>query len=136
MDMWQSCIKVFQSTLPRGERRFCSRLYHHLRAISIHAPTRGATRLHLPIEIQRDISIHAPTRGATRWDDELEQATPDFNPRSHEGSDPELLESKEEVQYFNPRSHEGSDPARHCSRDRSRQISIHAPTRGATRAIS
>ena len=34
-------------------------------AISIHAPTRGATSLGIPVAVKGIISIHAPTRGAT-----------------------------------------------------------------------
>ena len=37
--------------------------------ISIHAPTRGATRRHQNRERRANISIHAPTRGATRQTD-------------------------------------------------------------------
>ena len=33
----------------------------------------------------------------------------DFNPRSHEGSDPDLEYTTIITLYFNPRSHEGSD---------------------------
>ena len=36
-----------------------------LRCISIHAPTRGATCVHLCLYSFQSISIHAPTRGAT-----------------------------------------------------------------------
>ena len=35
--------RIFQSTLPRGERRICKLLAGLKRKISIHAPTRGAT---------------------------------------------------------------------------------------------
>ena len=77
-----------------------------------------------------------------------------FNPRSHEGSDPVRHSQQTRQQNFNPRSHEGSD---RCSSKRkkhtckfqsslprgerqtwqkqrggSRHISILAPTRGAT----
>ena len=55
----------FQSTLPRGERPELHKGERVLTAISIHAPTRGAT-LYLLVMIMMDqISIHAPTRGAT-----------------------------------------------------------------------
>ena len=56
---------LFQSTLPRGERRSRSvySLCHY--AISIHAPTRGATRCSYKLTNMSLISIHAPTRGAT-----------------------------------------------------------------------
>ncbi len=76
--------------------------------ISIHAPTRGATRSSFPSSFISCISIHAPTRGATnslfywRYKHEFQSTLPreerrykhihkgcllDFNPRSHERSD-------------------------------------------------
>ena len=87
-------IKIFQSTLPRKERRIgrviiTSRLY-----ISIHAPTQGATDLGLNDYPIFDISIHAPTQGATIYQNIAPQQTIDFNPRSHARSDvcPGLME--------------------------------------------
>ena len=79
---------LFQSTLPR-EERLCSTAYFpvyryfnprsHERSdiifsainkiagyISIHAPTRGATKGLNNLKPQFNISIHAPTRGATQ----------------------------------------------------------------------
>ena len=83
--------------------------------ISIHAPTRGATVLCFCVVVELDISIHAPTRGATKDVHRLQclcyisihaptrgatlfimyVATPErnFNPRSHEGSDPSACRS-------------------------------------------
>ena len=77
--------------------------------ISIHAPTRGATiSFHIsliPVIFQSTlprgerqeqvfvnhvftlISIHAPTRGATSLCKSFQNSYPNFNPRSHEGSD-------------------------------------------------
>ncbi len=144
---------VFQSALPRGERlsvnaHSAAATYFNPRshegsdlnrhfpctffAISIRAPTRGATvnSCRYAKEIMKfqsalprgerpswfctstaylSISIRAPTRGAT---------LPAF-----------LLPT--DVHYFNPRSHEGSDLNRHfpCTFF---AISIRAPTRGAT----
>ena len=77
--------------------------------ISIHAPTRGATYDAQTGREEITISIHAPTRGATQCAVFHFRPSPDFNPRSHEGSD-EMTESwMLRRQYFNPRSHEGSD---------------------------
>ena len=100
---------IFQSTLPREERRYNYNILNNICDISIHAPTRGATfipAIDITVSI---ISIHAPTRGATT------------NPSSSAFMD----------RYFNPRSHERSD----CSNESFLKrycISIHAPTRGAT----
>ena len=59
-------VDKFQSTLPRRERRFASRvpLVQHL--ISIHAPAKGATLRDLARKRRSNISIHAPAKGATR----------------------------------------------------------------------
>ena len=58
--------KLFQSTLPRGERPAGFYPGSPEPAISIHAPARGATG-ELPLLLLLvGISIHAPARGATR----------------------------------------------------------------------
>ena len=79
-----------------------------------------------------------------------------FNPRSHEGSDALGLMANSGIKDFNPRSHEGSDGAvvalalateefqstlprgeRRCKNNNGffLWISIHAPTRGATKLL-
>ena len=58
----------------------------------------------------------------------------DFNPRSHEGSDPESVAVSWGYKDFNPRSHEGSDLTYIRTGQRA-HISIHAPTRGATEKL-
>ena len=122
---------TFQSTLPRGERLYRSGVLFVVEFISIHAPTRGATRhttatdgldrdfnprSHEGSDAPRSIQVflscrfqstlprgERPKNGRTLF-------PPDnFNPRSHEGSD-EFHDGR----YggpgdFNPRSHEGSD---------------------------
>ena len=55
----------------------------------------------------------------------------DFNPRSHERSDALAIVPNCGKINFNPRSHERSDTGRN-NRHQGIQISIHAPTRGAT----
>ena len=55
-----------------------------------------------------------------------------FNPRSHEGSDVSTpLDIPGKID-FNPRSHEGSDQEDTSSDAKWYDISIRAPTRGAT----
>ena len=129
--MKKTATDVFQSTLPRGER-----------------PTnsgRNAKRTKfqstLPRGERRDIPAVLP----------LLQA--DFNPRSHEGSDftvsvifpftftfqstlprgERRIDSGQlkNIVDFNPRSHEGSDKLWKRAVEFI-NISIHAPTRGAT----
>ena len=101
----------FQSTLPREERLADGRKRSVRYGISIHAPTRGATTR---------FKIHC-----------LHQQN--FNPRSHERSDKTRPLLRWRNGYFNPRSHERSDD-RTSFFVRQWQISIHAPTRGATAA--
>ena len=55
------------------------------------------------------ISIHAPTRGATRHARILIRKMHNFNPRSHKGSDEIGASLDLEITDFNPRSHKGSD---------------------------
>ena len=65
--MFDDCGLVFQSTLPRGERRQNQMSIFDMIRISIHAPTRGATPADLiTAKYCQLISIHAPTRGATK----------------------------------------------------------------------
>ena len=102
-----------------------------------------------------DVSIHAPTRGATRPSPLSYTGFPCFNPRTHTGCDfphvhvfPYLvvsihaptrgatgitLWSKTIVSYcFNPRTHTGCDRAVGSPPVDEVLVSIHAPTRGAT----
>ena len=57
--------RQFQSTLPREERPQHYLIFKPYARISIHAPTRGATKAMLLDINEIYISIHAPTRGAT-----------------------------------------------------------------------
>ena len=108
-DLWR---KLFQSTLPQGERHFLSAHDKNDFFISIHAPTRGATVFR---KFQMTTQVY-------------------FNPRSHKGSDFFWNPFSIKVGYFNPRSHKGSDENTIKLVSMS-SISIHAPTRGATCAV-
>ena len=101
---------VFQSTLPQGERRRkeCNRPGSD--KISIHAPTRGATRSALVLRWSTRISIHAPTRGATY----LRKAVCKTSCRFQST----LPQGERRWTFFPGTFHTA--------------ISIHAPTRGAT----
>ena len=123
------------------------------RAISIHAPAKGATQSGDHGSGGNAISIHAPAKGATPKAETGYKPCQYFNPRSREGSDrirtdkPMILTTfqstlprrerrsarvpLEHPGNFNPRSREGSDGR--LSRGLSKQvISIHAPAKGAT----
>ena len=127
--------RLFQSTLPRGER-----LDHQF--------------------ISQDIPVFQSTlpRGERRLVYLSKHMSCNFNPRSHEGSDDFRGEyyvencifqstlprgerrcrscySHNQEIYFNPRSHEGSDDLLSDAPIALIEISIHAPTRGATHAI-
>ena len=124
-------IKLFQSTLPRGERRDnAAILYGHenfnprsregsdkVGSVYIQNNTcnfnprsrEGSDQAIIDVENNVMISIHAPARGAT-----AKPVHPCYPQR-----------------YFNPRSREGSDASCH-QQSRNPQISIHAPARGAT----
>ena len=54
----------FQSTLLREERRPVGATLTLIK-FSIHAPTRGATKVYIKYSAMTKFSIHAPTRGAT-----------------------------------------------------------------------
>ena len=123
-------------------------------AISIHAPTRGATLVELEKTMNEIISIHAPTRGATLCGNRISrlllfQST--LLQEERQGSDKvnlltQIFQStllQEERQcvpykkhncfYFNPRSYKRSDLLESLGIE-DNIISIHAPTRGATSA--
>ncbi len=132
--------------------------------------------LTLAKDLSTTISIHAPTRGATKTTGAGRPETTNFNPRSHEGSDPTkrtpapikkisihaptrgatlwrscrcqirlisihaptrgATQQQGRLLFpwrdFNPRSHEGSDHVGGANNRLDSKISIHAPTRGAT----
>ena len=145
---------MFQSTHPHGVRLLSRISYNSSLSVSIHAPTRGATSppLHLPAvpcrfnprthtgcdraELQVfyrvRVSIHAPTRGATKgvyycWCKKCK-----FQSTHPHGVRPPFRESQT-IRFicFNPRTHTGCDYSLYRY-TKSIEVSIHAPTRGAT----
>ena len=121
----------FQSTLPREERpETKSSSLSKVVLISIHAPTRGATKLGglhavwwayfnprshersdavtLRHHEGKNISIHAPTRGATntRYNHTYQFLFQSTLPREER---PEFKSPLDTLKDFNPRSHERSD---------------------------
>ena len=87
-------ILLFQSTLPREERRYPhglqSLLFHNFNPRSHERSDIPAGSFHCCLHY---ISIHAPTRGATRERSRtLHSARKDFNPRSHERSDSNIAQ--------------------------------------------
>ena len=85
-------LPVFQSTLPRRERQSVSRRAVDIIKISIHAPAKGATDTSLKIYPKITISIHAPAKGATKVHQMFCADIMNFNPRSREGSDSNIIQ--------------------------------------------
>ena len=104
-------ILIFQSTFPRGERRFtkigrCSYVDFNPRSHE------GNDKRHMKAEYL-DVN---------------------FNPRSHEGNDRAKPVWRIGRVDFNPRSHEGNDDGIVDAVDLF-EISIHVPTRGTTHRL-
>ncbi len=99
----------FQSTLPRGERRFPA--YPFTQGIQFQSTLPRGERRHFSPGLYpfHMISIHAPARGATRLRRRSGRDIRNFNPRSREGSDAFWLAIETPIENFNPRSREGSD---------------------------
>ena len=100
---------MFQSTHPHGVRQEGDNEQIFQYQVSIHAPTRGATKIKIKILLHASVSIHAPTRGATHLAN---------SPARNTGVSIHA-------------------PTRGATRTRivisgSEAVSIHAPTRGAT----
>ena len=149
-----SSFALFQSTLPRRERLSYLGALASGFMISIHAPTKGATNKYCFYstfnKFQSTLPRRERRRGCIR-----SGAHTNFNPRSHEGSDCILSifrlqfkkfqstlprrerpdDQKSLVRTytnFNPRSHKGSDHGIMVALVFFCNISIHAPTKGAT----
>ena len=127
---------AFQSTRPRGARQGRS----------------------VPAAYGDGVSIHAPARGATGREIVAYRATACFNPRARAGRDKPRPRCASTRRCFNPRARAGRDligililvvthwfqstrprgarPARGRVPAGSRDVSIHAPARGATLARS
>ena len=104
------CLPEFQSTLPRGERRF----FRRWRSSGAHFNPRsheGSDRNMTRTKSWKCLFQSTLPRGERLYNTKVANENGDFNPRSHEGSDDIGLCSNSCSIYFNPRSHEGSDAA-------------------------
>ena len=99
-------------------------------AVSIHAPTWGATRLSKLVLSDCLFQSTLP-HGERLSVSDLPLCSRSFNPRSHIGSDLSALSPARLLHGFNPRSHMGSDTW-NVGRRLYDFVSIHAPTWGAT----
>ena len=100
-------VKLFQSTLPRGERQNATGMIISLGIISIHAPARGATKELEKSSDSLEISIHAPARGATFEHRHNAAANISIHAPARGATNSSILSIG--VSHFNPRSREGSD---------------------------
>ena len=92
----------------------------------------GCDRIGSDTRLQWLVSIHAPTWGATSHRDSGFSTGYGFNPRTHVGCDPIVVITTYLCIGFNPRTHVGCDHVRGPQICRTADVSIHAPTWGAT----
>ena len=84
---------------------------HRHRHVSIHAPARGATIGKGIVRHGIRVSIHAPARGATRMRDRQHAGRACFNPRARAGRDSTGRRFPLCSNGFNPRARAGRDSA-------------------------
>ena len=121
----------FQSTRPHGARPSDMIILLSICHISIHAPTRGATLGAVPIRDKLAISIHAPTRGATMAR-RIALGFLIFQSTRPHGARRDLHFLMRNIGAFQSTRPHGARPYMHLLLKAHTQISIHAPTRGAT----
>ena len=123
---------LFQSTRPRGARPKGESSLLRIVGVSIHAPARGATPNVAVIFGDKEKFQSTRPRGArpgTVMPSTF--ALTCFNPRAREGRDRDIFHHGSADRRFNPRAREGRDREQHSTRA-DRDVSIHAPARGAT----
>ena len=130
-----SLYNRFQSTLPRGERPIMLDLELTEAVVSIHAPTRGATRCFSVAVLQRAVSIHAPTRGATVLTPALISHYVRFQSTLPRGERRMVQPRHSWTLWFQSTLPRGERPFRPDNNSAPINVSIHAPTRGATCCI-
>jgi len=122
----------FQSTPPRGGRRFVTMEEILALEVSIHAPAWGATSMLATRGRVRIVSIHAPAWGATRGvrrggrSSAVSIHAPAWGATRRRRSATALSHS------FNPRPRVGGDTADRRVAEQVARVSIHAPAWGAT----
>ena len=126
---------VFQSTLPRRERRRFEVHSIEFIFISIHAPAKGATSQFFSVFSVYTISIHAPAKGATILLASLKFAIQFQStlPRRERQGDYRYNSTQWLISIH--------APAKGATNDfrmirNLRNISIHAPAKGATRLLT
>ena len=126
---------MFQSTRPRGARQHGRGQLRRAIGVSIHAPTRGATRQYADNAAEIKFQSTRP-RGARQI---LSLMTPRqgvFQSTRPRGARRQLHSVKARYARFNPRAHAGRDVEWMEQQRKLDDVSIHAPTRGATKFLS
>ena len=102
--------------------------------VSIHAPARGATRRGQGCWLRAGVSIHAPARGATSVAVQLINSIlfQSTRPRGARQGQTQGVGGRAEFQSTRPRGARPADRRRVFSW---KDVSIHAPARGATRQV-
>ena len=104
--------------------------------VSIHAPTRGATRSTARRPTRLQVSIHAPTRGATRIGIITDVLQSEFQSTRPHGARPTFAHvSGSNILFQSTRPH-GARPKAQKALNDAESVSIHAPTRGATKTCA
>ncbi len=98
----------FQFTRPRGARPATNILSGATAGVSIHAPTRGATRRTTRASAMTEFQFTRP-RGARRGKTSPNRRRFCFNSRAHEGRDDREDRLAGQDNRFNSRAHEGRD---------------------------
>ena len=132
---WESLIDGFQSTLPRRERLGTVFFYHFTYFVSIHAPTKGATKMAAPDHDLLFVSIHAPTKGATEKVT-MSHFTPSVSIHAPTKGATARVRSFFPIfllfQSTLPRRERLPPPRNEGAQEK---VSIHAPTKGATGTV-
>ena len=107
----QHMTALFQSTRPRGARRELAEMAGFHPKFQSTRP-RGARQVHAARErLCVVVSIHAPTRGATKSHFQHRSAPSRFNPRAHAGRDPCFFPIPQEFQPFQSTRPRGARPS-------------------------
>ena len=130
MEDFLTDVYKFQSTLPREERLTCRVLCRVFVVFQSTLPREERRQGWKSDRKHRKISIHAPTRGATMVVT-FKLTTSEFQSTLPREERRLVVTERSGYNDFNPRSHERSD-RRPGQTARINNISIHAPTRGAT----
>ena len=126
-----SGVLLFQSTRPRGARRTRTPQGQHQNPVSIHAPTGGATLSRRSRNDPRPFQSTRP-RGARHSTCNIFGHIKGFQSTRPRGAQPRRRPGQRSENSFNPRAHGGRDDKKPVAHLHHPEVSIHAPTGGAT----